>query len=196
MEKYCVYLWLLDSLVDLFVKCSRFRILGPIKDFPQERRSQWEVCQESYRARILNLCPLQSLSYPLRWIFFNIYLLSQGQGRFPSLYPEFFYIITQWSCSASGSLGELPDSIPEPLPQKSGVLPMSHQISQWESWSWSWSPNLIDSLLSFPSQLVHCYRVPHKPLTLTMIIPLLTSCVHTSVTPPPKKLSLSCVSAS
>ena len=40
------------------------------------------------------------------------------------LYPETFYFITQWSCSASESLREMPDSNPEPLPQKSSVLAM------------------------------------------------------------------------
>ena len=39
--------------------------------------------------------------------------------------------MTQWSSSASGSLGEMPDSNPGSLPQKSGVLPMSHYISFW-----------------------------------------------------------------
>ena len=39
-----------------------------------------------------------------------------------SLYPAIFYIIRQWSCSVSGSLWEMPDSNPEPLPQKSGAL--------------------------------------------------------------------------
>ena len=38
-------------------------------------------------------------------------------------YPEIFYIIKQWSCSASGSLWDMPDSNPAPLPQKSGALP-------------------------------------------------------------------------
>ena len=45
------------------------------------------------------------------------------------LFYEIFYIITQWSCSASGSLREMPDSNLGPLPQKSGSLPMSHHIS-------------------------------------------------------------------
>ena len=49
------------------------------------------------------------------------------ESSVPSLYPEIFYIITQWSSSASGSLWEMPDS--NPGPQKSGALPMSHHIS-------------------------------------------------------------------
>ena len=53
----------------------------------------------------------------VRWIFlfFKIFFC-----RF------FFYIITQWSCSASGSLREMTNSNPGPLPQK---LPMSHHLS-------------------------------------------------------------------
>ena len=43
-----------------------------------------------------------------------------------------FYSMTQWSCSAPGSLREMPDSNPGLLPQKSGALPMSHHITyQW-----------------------------------------------------------------
>ena len=34
-----------------------------------------------------------------------------------------FYSITQWSCSVLGSLWEMPDSNPGPLPQKSGARP-------------------------------------------------------------------------
>ena len=60
--------------------------------------------------------------------FFFIYLFIASVVGYP-LYTEFFYIITQWSCSASGSLWEMPDSNPGPLPQKSGALPMSHHIS-------------------------------------------------------------------
>ena len=50
---------------------------------------------------------------------------------FVYIYPEIFYIITQWSRRASGSSWEMPDSNPGPLPQKSGALPMamSHHIS-------------------------------------------------------------------
>ena len=40
-----------------------------------------------------------------------------------------FYSITQGSCRALGSLWEMLDSNPGPLPQKSGALPMSHHIS-------------------------------------------------------------------
>ena len=58
-----------------------------------------------------------------QWPFF-----ASGVGGFP-LYPEIFYFITHWSCSASGSLWEMPDSNPGPLPQKSGALSMSHHIS-------------------------------------------------------------------
>ena len=43
------------------------------------------------------------------WLIF----LNRGVGFF--FYPENFYIITQWSCSASGSLLEMPDSNPGPL---------------------------------------------------------------------------------
>ena len=50
------------------------------------------------------------------------------RGKLPSL-PWVFYFITQWSCSASGSLCEMPDSNPGLLAQKSGALPMSHIIS-------------------------------------------------------------------
>ena len=39
------------------------------------------------------------------------------------------YNMTQWSCSASGSLREMPDSNPGLLPQKSGALPLSHHIT-------------------------------------------------------------------
>ena len=40
-----------------------------------------------------------------------------------------FYIITQWSCSTSGSLWKMPDSNPGLQPQKSSALPLSHHIS-------------------------------------------------------------------
>ena len=56
------------------------------------------------------------------------------RGRFPSL-PWDFLHKSQWSCSALGSLWEMPDSNPGPLPQKSGALPMSHYISL-EPWPW------------------------------------------------------------
>ena len=46
-------------------------------------------------------------------IFFKDLFLPQGY-RFPSL-PWVFYFIAQWSCSASGSLWEMPDSNPGPL---------------------------------------------------------------------------------
>ena len=40
------------------------------------------------------------------------------------------YLSTQrFSSVSSGSLWEMPDSNPEPLPQKSAVLPMNHRIS-------------------------------------------------------------------
>ena len=49
---------------------------------------------------------------------------------FASLLLNFLhYYCTQWSCSASGSLSERPDSNPGPLLQKSGALWMSHHIS-------------------------------------------------------------------
>ena len=62
---------------------------------------------------------------------------SRGRRSAPHLFNTFFasevsfllytlsfiqYIISQWSCSASRSLWEMPDSIPELLPQKSGEL--------------------------------------------------------------------------
>ena len=50
------------------------------------------------------------------------------RGRFPSLPWVVCYIMTQWACSASGSLWEMPDSNPGLLAQKSGALPMSHHI--------------------------------------------------------------------
>ena len=52
-----------------------------------------------------------------------------------SLFPEIFYIITQWSCSPSGSLWEKMDSNPGPLPrclmryQWATTSPMSLHIS-------------------------------------------------------------------
>ena len=46
--------------------------------------------------------------------FLRIFLVS-GVG-FP-LYPEVFYIMNQWSCSASGSFWEMLDSNPGPLPR-------------------------------------------------------------------------------
>ena len=52
--------------------------------------------------------------------FFN-YLFLASRGRFPSFVWD-FYNISQWSCSASGSLWEMPDSNPGPLPQKSVAL--------------------------------------------------------------------------
>ena len=60
--------------------------------------------------------------------------------RFP-LYTEFVYIITQWSCSTSGSSWKMLDSNPGPLPQKSGALPMSHHISS--DYSYRLSPVLL-----------------------------------------------------
>ena len=55
-------------------------------------------------------------------IFFGL------RWRFPP--PRWdLYSITQWSCSAPGSLWEMPNSNPGPLPQNSGALPMSHHIS-------------------------------------------------------------------
>ena len=50
----------------------------------------------------------------MTWYFVFVCL----RGRFPSL-----------PCSASGSLWEMPDTNPGPLPQKSGPLPDSHHIS-------------------------------------------------------------------
>ena len=55
-------------------------------------------------------------------VFFNFFFFRY----LFSLFTEIYYIISQWSCSASGSLWEIPDSNPGPLPQKSGALPMSH----------------------------------------------------------------------
>ena len=46
-------------------------------------------------------------------VFLPIFCL-KGTVGFP-LYPEIFYIISQWSCCASGSLWEMPDSNPGPL---------------------------------------------------------------------------------
>ena len=61
------------------------------------------------------------------WSFFLDLIFASVVGL--PLYTEIYYNISQWSCSASGSLWEMPDSNPGPLPQKSGVLPMSHHIS-------------------------------------------------------------------
>ena len=60
--------------------------------------------------------------------FFIIFFFAPGVG-FP-LYPEIFVLYSQWFCSASGSLWEMPDSNPGPLPQKSAALAMSHHISE------------------------------------------------------------------
>ena len=56
---------------------------------------------------------------------------STGNGLKALFYLKVFLnIITQWSCSAfSGSLWEMPDSNPGPLPKKSGALPKSQHIS-------------------------------------------------------------------
>ena len=58
--------------------------------------------------------------YYLFFIFFYYLFFAPGVG-FP-LYPEIFVHYSQWFCSASGSLWEMPDSNPGPLPQKSGAL--------------------------------------------------------------------------
>ena len=73
-------------------------------------------------------------------LFFFLSFFVPGVG-FP-LYPEIFYIITQWSCSASGSLWEMPDSNPRHLPQKCGALPMSHHISKYY-YFYSWTLDII-----------------------------------------------------
>ena len=53
--------------------------------------------------------------------------------------PWDFYSITQWSCSAPGSLWDLPVLNPESLPQKSGTLPMSNLISANEQPLLQWA---------------------------------------------------------
>ena len=58
---------------------------------------------------------------------FLFYLCFCLRWRFPPSTLR-FYSIEQWSCSAPGSLWEMPDSNPGLLPQKSGALPMSHHI--------------------------------------------------------------------
>ena len=55
-------------------------------------------------------------------------------------------MISQWSCSASGSLWEMPDSNPGPLPQKSGVLPMCYHISNIHSRSVNQQLDVLDEL--------------------------------------------------
>ena len=63
---------------------------------------------------------------PYAGIFFFLFALELG---FP-LCTEMFYIITQWSCSASGSLWEMRSSPPPgPLAQMSGELKMSLHFS-------------------------------------------------------------------
>ena len=50
--------------------------------------------------------------------------------RFPPLPCDLQYrSISQWPCSAPGSMREMPDSNQGLLPPKSGALPMSHHIS-------------------------------------------------------------------
>ena len=71
--------------------------------------------------------PLIKKNFYVPLLFFFKSFFSSGVG-FP-LFPEIFYIISQWSCSASESLWEMLDLNPGPLPQKSGALPMSHHIS-------------------------------------------------------------------
>ena len=55
------------------------------------------------------------------------FLLFCLRGCLP-LYLEMLQY-TQWPCSASGSLWEMPDSNPGPLPKMSGALSTSHHIS-------------------------------------------------------------------
>ena len=88
-------------------------------------------------------CTIQYIDYNWQWttewwttlwlktpLYFKYYLFRSffcQRGRFPSL-PWDFLHFSQWSCSASGSLWEMPDSNPVPLPQKSGEPPHLHII--------------------------------------------------------------------
>ena len=64
------------------------------------------------------ICTLYSVQYLFK-IFFCL---------FSPLYPEIFYIISQWSCSASGSLWEMPDSICTVSILDSYVIPIVNSV--------------------------------------------------------------------
>ena len=86
----------------------------------------------------------------LNFFFFRSFFSSVV--GFP-LYTEIFYIISQWSCSASGPLWEMPDLNPEPLPQKSGALPMSQHISnETPHLQWATTSSMSHHILKIWSQ--------------------------------------------
>ena len=65
---------------------------------------------------------LSLIAFPLSTFncFGFYFLFFATRGGFPLSTLRLLHIITQWSCSASGSLWEMPVSNPGPLPQKSG----------------------------------------------------------------------------
>ena len=88
----------------------------------------YRVCPCTRLYELLSLSALLgrfvSSSVPLSLPLFSsraFFFLPQVEVPLSTL--RFFYSITQWSCSAPGSLWELPDSNPGLLPQKSGALP-------------------------------------------------------------------------
>ena len=87
----------------------------PFKSYIYSTSGQAKNCSDSAVSKKL-MVPLTQWSL-IQFFFFRSLF---------SLYTKIYYIISQWSCSASGSLWEIPDSNPGPLPQKSGALPMSH----------------------------------------------------------------------
>ena len=73
----------------------------------------------------------------LQWFKLKILFLNKSKvpwgvvNQRPCFFPPELIslpILTQWSCSASGSLWEMPDLNPGPVPQKSGALLMSRHL--------------------------------------------------------------------
>ena len=105
-----------------FAKFKKWKTQYTVRHIPVSAINYVSTVQKRKKKKKLTdlpkFSPLRKFSKCyVRWIFlfFKIFFC-----RF------FFYIITQWSCSASGSLREMTNSNPGPLPQK---LPMSHHLS-------------------------------------------------------------------
>ena len=90
--------------------------------------SAWLYFNQPYQSmNILTWCHTSFISNCV-WIFFGL--------SWPPLLWH-FYSFAQWSCSVPESLWDMPDWNPEPLPQNSGVLLMSHTFSMSSHFSMS-----------------------------------------------------------
>ena len=116
--------------IDLFIYCRSIDLFDKIKNV-QTRRSLDNILTRVNRYSFCRINP-EIIQY-----FFFLPLV----GVPPSTLR--FYSITQWSCSAPGSLWEVPDSNPGPLPQK-----------------WLFFPDWLHGAYSYSVKL--CFREEEK----------------------------------